>query len=136
MRRGIRYWVNYFLKWQMVRYIIASSLSLILDVCIYTFTFSLFRPFLVQFVSSTFGMLLNFKLQHDFVFTEKRRKKSHLFMMSTAGSIVGIFIGSGLIEFLHSLSFMADRPVWNKIIVVGVVFVYNYATKKYIFSLA
>ena len=81
-------------------------------------------------------MLLNFKLQHDFVFTEKRRKKSHLFMMSTAGSIGGIFIGSGLIEFLHSLSFMAGRPVWNKIIVVGVVFVYNYATKKYIFSLS
>jgi putative flippase GtrA len=96
--------------------------------------FRIFQPFYAQFISSGLGMLVNFKLQHDFVFQDKGMKKSHLFLLSTLGSVGGILIGSTLIQLMHGIALTMNHPIFNKFFVVGVVFVYNYLTKRVIFS--
>lgn len=79
------------------------------------------------------GMVVNFVLQRRFVFNVTRGLKIS-FILSLLFSIGGIFLGAGIIYLLTELAFFIAYPLIAKIIAMGVVFFYNYETKKIAFG--
>ena len=56
------------------------------------------------------------------------------FFLSLLFSIGGIFLGGGIIYLLTKLAFFTTYPLIAKIVAMGVVFFYNYETKKIAFG--
>lgn len=90
-------------------------------------------PIVSHFISATCGMIVNFVLQSKWVFNTTRGLKTS-FLLSLLFSIGGIFLGGAMIYFLIMLTFFQQNPIFAKIIVIGIVFIYNYQTKKIAFG--
>jgi len=78
-------------------------------------------------------MVVNFVLQRNFVFNVTRGMKTS-FALSLLFSIGGIFLGGGIIYLLTKFAFFIAYPLLAKLVAMGVVFFYNYETKKIAFG--
>lgn len=103
------------------------------DFLLYTVLLFVFTPVVAHFCSATTGMIINFVLQRKFVFNVTRGLKTSL-LLSILFSIGGIFLGAGIIYLLTQLALFAEYPLLAKIVAIGVVFFYNYETKKIAFG--
>ncbi|NNC93964.1 MAG: GtrA family protein [Chitinophagales bacterium] len=79
------------------------------------------------------GMIINFFLQRKFIFY-LNRKLSVAFVMSLMFSIVGIGISTALIYLLSLNPFFNDHQYITKPLVTGIVFFYNFYTKRFVFE--
>lgn len=118
---------------KIIKFLTTSVLATSIDFLFYTGLLFIFTPVVAHFCSATTGMILNFILQRKFVFNVRRGLKSS-FLLSLLFSVGGIFLGAGIIYFLMKLAFFAEHPLIAKIIAIGVVFFYNYETKKIAFG--
>jgi putative flippase GtrA len=78
-------------------------------------------------------MVVNFILQRKWVFNAKRGLKTS-FILSILFSMGGIFLGGLLIYLLMYFSFFATHPLVAKIVAIGILFFYNFVTKKIAFG--
>lgn len=118
---------------KIIKFLTTSVLATSIDFLFYTGLLFIFTPVVAHFCSATAGMILNFILQSKFVFNVRRGLKSS-FLLSLLFSVGGIFLGAGIIYFLMKLTFFAEHPLIAKMIAIGVVFFYNYETKKIAFG--
>ena len=84
-------------------------------------------------ISSGLGMIINFVLQKRFIF-DLRRKVSTAFLISLAFSIGGIALGTFLIWLISLIPFFEQNQFITKLIVIGIVFFYNFYTKRFAFE--
>lgn len=78
-------------------------------------------------------MIVNFLLQKRFVFNLKRGIKTS-FVLSVLFSFGGIALGACIIYGLTQFSFFIHNPIVAKCIAIGIVFFYNFETKKIAFG--
>ena len=104
-----------------------------IDFILYTILLFVVLPVYAHFYSAMVGIFINFMLQRRFVFCVTRNIKI-AFVFSFLFSIGGLFIGTGLIYFLTTYTFLQTSPLMAKGLVLGIVFLYNYQTKKIAFG--
>lgn len=118
---------------KIIKFLTTSVLATGVDFFLYTGLLFIFSPVVAHFCSATTGMILNFVLQRKFVFNVKRGLKTS-FLLSILFSIGGIFLGAVIIYLLTKLALFSAYPLFAKIVAIGVVFFYNYETKKIAFG--
>lgn len=118
---------------KILKFFSTSLIATFVDLLLYILLISILSPVLSHFISATFGMIINFLLQRKWVFNATRGIKISFFL-SLLFSIGGIFLGGLMIYLLVMLTFFAQNPIYAKITVMGIVFIYNYQTKKIAFG--
>lgn len=118
---------------KIIKFLTTSVVATGVDFLLYTVLLFVFTPVVAHFCSATTGMIINFVLQRKFVFNVTRGLKTSL-LLSILFSIGGIFLGAGIIYLLTQLALFAEYPLLAKIVAIGVVFFYNYETKKIAFG--
>jgi len=86
-----------------------------------------------NFISQGFGMVINFVLQKQFIFQLKRNAWL-AFLLSLVFSLIGLLLGSFIVHFMTSLPAIDQMPYVGKLIATGIVFFYNYFTKRFAFE--
>ena len=117
-----------------IKFALTSSVATIADHLLFILLIYLdFKIVVSNFLSQFVGMIINFALQKQFVF-ELKRKQSVAFAISLCFSIIGLFLGSLLIKILSTLPIFFQYPYLAKIIVTGIIFFYNFYTKRIAFE--
>ncbi len=93
----------------------------------------LMPPVHANLVSQSAGMVINFILQRKFVFMLKRKLYA-AFLLSVLFSIIGIGLGTSLIYLLTRIIFFDSHQYITKAIVTGIIFFYNFYTKRFAFE--
>lgn len=114
-----------------------ASTSLIATVVDYTLYLSLvylgFPKVQSNVVSASCGFFVNFFLQKRFIFTLKR-KVTTTFLISMTFSAMGIAISTLIIFVLNKNSFLDQHQFITKLIAMGIMFFYNFYTKRIAFE--
>ena len=84
-------------------------------------------------ISASCGFLVNFILQRRYVFALKRKLRA-AFAISIASSIIGIGISTLLIYLLNKVPILDAHQYITKLIVIGIMFFYNFYTKRFAFE--
>ena len=111
-----------------------SLLATIVDYTLYlTLVYSGFEKVPSNIVSASCGFLINFFLQKRFIFTLKRKLRT-TFLMSMSFSAMGIGISTGFIYLFNKNPFLDDHQYLTKMLVMGIMFFYNFYTKRIAFE--
>lgn len=117
-----------------MKFALTSSVATLIDYFLYLIAVNyFFSPIISNMVSYSIGMLVNFFLQKRYIFLLDR-KVVHTFSISLTFSLIGLFISTLLIYILTQFSFFQDNQYITKFIVTGIVFFYNFYTKRYAFE--
>ncbi|MGD1839901.1 MAG: GtrA family protein [Thermonemataceae bacterium] len=117
-----------------LKFATTSSVATAVDYVLYlVLVTSGLRPVVSNLISGFCGMVLNFILQKRFVFLLKRDVKT-AFVLSICFSLLGILIGTSLIYLLNKWIFFQEHQYITKLIVTGIVFFYNFYTKRFAFE--
>jgi putative flippase GtrA len=79
------------------------------------------------------GVLFNYMLHKRFIF-EQKRSASATFILYILVSAGGIAISAGLTWMFVKLPFFAHHPQLMKITTMGLVFIYNFFSKRFAFE--
>jgi putative flippase GtrA len=119
---------------RMFRFAGTSLIATAVDLMIFIgLTNSSFPAVQSHVFSSLVGMLFNFNLQKRFVFLLKG-KVWKVFSLSIGFSFLGIFISSWLFWLISQIAIFGLNPAFTKIVVIGLMFFYNFFTKKLAFE--
>ncbi len=110
--------------------VIATSLDYFLYLILVAYFFS---PVISNIISSSCGMLTNFILQKRFVF-RLERKTSTAFILSIGFSVLGVGLSTLLIYSLNHIDLLRAHQYITKLIVTGIIFFYNFYTKRFAFE--
>lgn len=116
---------------QIFKFVIVGGLSFVLDFLLYyIFTrFMAIPEMLSQVMSFTISLIFNYLLSMKFVFIAKDNlKKHHEFMIFATLSVLGA--GLNWLMFYVMFYQMHIDDLITKIIVAGVVMVFNFVTRK------
>ncbi len=91
------------------------------------------EPVPANVVSYSLAVVANFMMQKRFVF-KLQGSASGAFFWSIAASAVGLLISTGIIYWLNLYPFFAERQYLTKILATGLIFFYNFYTKRFIFE--
>lgn len=93
----------------------------------------IFPPVSANVASYSVAVVVNFILQRWFVF-EMKRPGYQVFLLSMAVSAGGLAISSGIIHGLSQITFFNDHQYLTKLIATGLVFFYNFFSKRFVFE--
>jgi len=111
-----------------------SIIATLVDYCTYlTLVTWYLKPVLSNIISALAGMIINFILQDKFVF-QLQRKKINAFWLSLTFSLIGIGISSLLIFLFTRIPFFNQHQFITKAFVIGIIFFYNFYTKRFAFE--
>ncbi len=117
-----------------VKFASTSFTATVVDYTLYlSLVYSGFPKVYSNIVSAGCGFLVNFFLQKRFIFTLKR-KATTTFLISITFSLLGIGISTVLIYLLSKNSFLNSHQYITKLLVTGIMFFYNYYTKRFAFE--
>lgn len=118
-----------------LKFAATSLVATLLDYILYLIlvTWVLMTSTISNIISASCGMLINFLLQKKYVFMLKRNLYL-TFTMSIAFSFIGIGLGTTIIYYLTQVKFFAENQPITKLIVTGVIFFYNFYTKRFAFE--
>jgi putative flippase GtrA len=117
-----------------LRFAFASAFVTLLDYFFYLFLFYFFfSPVISNIISYSLLMILNFFLQKKFVFTLKGRSRI-IFIQSMIFSVIGLLLSTLLIGGLNKFNFFYEYQFATKMLVTGIIFFYNYYTKRFAFE--
>ena len=94
---------------------------------------TIFDPVTAHAISYPIAVVVNFYLQKRFIFSLKRSTRA-AFAISMIFSAIGWGLGVAMMFFLVKIPLLAQWPVLAKIIVTGVLFFFNFYTKRYAFE--
>ena len=86
-----------------------------------------------HFFSYSLASIVNFLLQKKYIF-ELNRKVQHAFLFSISFSVISLLLSTGLIYLLSFVQIWEAYPIVPKIITTGVIFFFNFFSKKYAFE--
>jgi len=116
------------------RFAMTSSVATLVDYVLYLAMVAyLFPPVPSNIVSYSIGILVNFYLQKRFIF-RLNRKEMHTFALSLSFSLVGLVISTLLIYILTQFFFFLSHQYITKFTVTGLIFFYNFYTKRFAFE--
>lgn len=110
--------------------LVATGLDYVLYMVLVTY---FLEPIPANLVSYPLAVLANFMMQKRFVF-ELRGSASRAFFWSITASVVGLLISTSIIYWLNLYPFFAERQYLTKILATGLIFFYNFYTKRFIFE--
>ncbi len=117
-----------------VKFASTSLIATVVDYTLYLLLVYLgFPKVKSNIVSATCGFFINFFLQKRFIFTLKR-KTSTTFLISMSFSAMGIAISTLIIFLLNKNSFLDQHQSITKLITMGIMFFYNFYTKRLAFE--
>jgi putative flippase GtrA len=90
-------------------------------------------PVLAHAISYSCGMVTNFTLQKQFIF-ELNRPISSAFLFSASFATGALFLGTGLMKMFLEIPFFAEMPVAAKVLTTGMLFLYNFYTRRFSFE--
>ncbi|MBE0585395.1 MAG: GtrA family protein [Desulfofustis sp.] len=118
---------------KIVKFFTSSVIATGVDFLLYLALINVISPTAAHALSAATGMVINFTLQYTFVFTPTNTlKKSIGLSLCFAG--LGVLLGTAIIYLLTHHTPLADSPVTAKIITVGLIFFYNYVSRKFSFG--
>ena len=92
-----------------------------------------FDPVTAHTISYPIAVVINFYLQKRFIFNLKRSVHS-AFVISMIFSVIGWGVGVAMMFFLVKIPLFTEWPVLAKIIVTGMLFFFNFYTKRFAFE--
>lgn len=117
-----------------MKFALSSSVATVIDYFLYLGLVSFgIHPVSSNLISASTGFLVNFILQGTFIFSINR-KFHHSLILSAAFSFVGIGVSTVLIWVLIKIPFFAVHQYFTKLLVVGLIFFYNFYTKRFAFE--
>lgn len=90
-------------------------------------------PVASNLISYSIAVIANFGMQKRFVF-QLQGSAGRAFIWSISASALGLLLSTGIIYVLNLYPFFAERQYLTKIIATGLVFFYNFYSKRYIFE--
>lgn len=118
----------------LAKFFTSSVLATAVDYALFfLLNWTVFGPVLAHAVSYPIAVVVNFYLQKRFIFNQKRSTRA-AFMISMFFSLLGWGIGVALMIVLMKIPALATIPVLAKIAVTGVLFFFNFYTKRYAFE--
>ncbi|GAB4319232.1 MAG: hypothetical protein Kow00127_11390 [Bacteroidales bacterium] len=118
------------------RFAVTSAIATAADYIIYLVLTRHFNSeaWLAHGISYTLAMILNFILQHRYIFTARRPVKV-IFLMSVAFSAGGWLLSQAMFNILILTSvFFNEHDIVAKLLVTAIVFFYNFYTKRFSFE--
>lgn len=116
------------------KFLTSSVIATAVDYLLYLlFDWLWFDPVTAHSISYPIAVVVNFYLQKRFIF-DLNRKAHHAFAISMLFSVIGWGLGVGMMYFLVKLPVLETWPILAKIIVTGVLFFFNFYTKRYAFE--
>ncbi len=94
---------------------------------------TIFDPVTAHAISYPIAVVFNFYLQKRFIFNLKRSTRA-AFVISMMFSTIGWGLGVAMMFLLVKIPVLGQWPVLAKIIVTGVLFFFNFYTKRYAFE--
>ncbi len=116
-----------------VKFGLTSTIATAVDHIIYLVLIMYLIESRAHFISYGIGMIINFLLQKRFVFMLKRRVYI-AFIISILFSVLGLFAGTFLIHNFAKINFFSNHKYINKLAVTGIIFIYNFYTKRFAFE--
>lgn len=116
-----------------MRFGLASIVATIVDHALYLILIVWFTEWKASFISYAVAMIINFFLQKKFIFAMKR-KPGAAFIISMTFSLGGLFISAFLVNFFSQYPFFAANRYLNKLLTTGIIFIYNFYTKRFAFE--
>lgn len=125
--------IEHFVK-GILKFAVTSGIATLIDYTLFIILSNFFfDPIISNVISYSCAMLANFFLQRRFIF-QLNRKISTTFALSATFSLIGIGISTLLIYLLVQIPFLFNYPLLAKIITTGIIFFYNYFTKRFAFQ--
>jgi putative flippase GtrA len=116
---------------QIVKFVIVGGLSFVLDFIIY-FVLTQFLAvyyLIAGFLSFTLSLIFNYLMSMKFVFKSKDSlTKTTEFSIFASLSVMGL--GLNLLCLYILVDFIGMNDLWAKIVVAGIVMVFNFVTRK------
>jgi putative flippase GtrA len=117
-----------------IRFAMTSSVATVIDYTLYLIAVSwFFTPVVSNILSFSIGIMVNFLLQKKFIFLLKR-DVLQTFALSLSFSLIGLILSTVLIYILTQFLFFMKYQYITKLIVTGIIFFYNFYTKRYAFE--
>lgn len=117
-----------------VRFAASGIVATAVDYGLYLFLVNrVLAPVPANVVSYSIAVVVNFMLQRRFVF-ELKRPGYLVFLLSLAVSAGGLAISSAIIHLLSEIAFFNARQYITKLIATGIVFFYNFFSKRFVFE--
>ncbi len=117
-----------------MKFAFTSVIATAFDYVLYLILFyNFFSPEVSNIISYSCAVVLNFTLQKKYVFTIKGKVQS-AFLMSMTFSLIGLVLSTIMISVLNKLDVFFQYQFLTKIIVTGIIFFYNYYTKRFSFE--
>jgi len=116
-----------------VKFGLTSTITTAIDHIIYLILIKYLIESKAHFISYGIGIIINFLLQKRFVFMLKRRVYI-AFIISVLFSIIGLIAGTLLIHNFAKTEFFSNHKYLNKLAVTGIIFIYNFYTKRFAFE--
>ena len=118
---------------KIVKFFGSSVIATSVDFLLYLALITVISPTPAHAISAATGMVINFTLQYTFVFTPTNTlRKSIALSLCFAG--LGVLLGTAIIYLLTHHTPLAGFPVAAKVVTVGLIFFYNYVTRKFSFG--
>lgn len=117
-----------------LRFGLTSTMATAIDHILFVFLVHIgLIPGLSNLLSQGSGIVVNFILQKEFIFKVKR-KIWMAFMLSLGFSLLGLMLGSMIVHATTFIPVVSKVPYLGKIIGTGIIFFYNYFTKRFAFE--
>lgn len=117
-----------------VKFAFTSVVATAFDYILYLILFyNFFSPEVSNIISYSCAVLLNFMLQKKYVFRIKGKIQT-TFLFSMMFSLIGLVLSTILISALNKIDVLFHYQYLTKVIVTGVIFFYNYYTKRFAFE--
>lgn len=117
-------------RYSVLRFTFFSSLMFLVDFFGYLLLSQVFVPYVANAFSQGTAAVGNFVFQRTVVFPGSRRRVITSFLLAVVISCISIVLGSLTIYIVR-----LAEPTWivlPKVVAVGVVFVWNYFTRKHL----
>ena len=88
---------------------------------------------LSQFLAAGLGLIINFFMLQIFVF-KLRRHMFTSFQLVILFAAIGLGLSTSLVHVLHQIPFFDENLLILKILVTGIIFLYNFYTKRFAFE--
>lgn len=118
---------------RILKFFATSVVATGVDFLLYSLLITYISPAPANFCSASTGLVVNFLLQRAYVFNA-RNSLQKSFVLSVVFSLFGLVLGTGIIFFLTRYTLLSTYPIVAKICTTGVIFFYNYITKKIAFA--
>lgn len=111
-----------------------SLIATVIDYSMYLFLVSFyFNDVISNIIAYSCGMITNFILQKRFIFSLNRKIET-AFLLSLGFSLFGMVLETSIIRGLNGFDFFAKRQYITKLFSKGLVFFYNFYTKRFAFE--